>query len=352
MPMKVISQLVKHFWQRGALTASDADYLVDHGFIRADELAGYPGQTGHSEQTTTAKCVKTLDQADVAEVDRLHSAEQLEVALLRRRPTRGKKRGAPQLKSISLDQLCRRLNDEFQRRGASLTFLADLAVRFGPVGDWQAAAASLRRTSDQGFSDSLAGALRRGRKLSDAWQAVDVEPFHRLLADDEVRGRAARAFSALLLTDDTASLGKYAWILKRDEMQVVLNLQSARRRLLVTLNDFYHHRRRLLTSALERGSEPVAVWALVLLHNANRAGLAANSGGRLSDYGPVDPPANDVWQQAWTTALVMDRSRVMRLLISCYMDGGERGARSPDAIDRPLYCPVGWHLPSEVRRGA
>lgn len=36
--MRVLHQLIKHFWRRGALTKEQADYLVEHGFIRAHEL--------------------------------------------------------------------------------------------------------------------------------------------------------------------------------------------------------------------------------------------------------------------------------------------------------------------------
>ena len=39
--MKVIQQLIGHFWERGALTPEEAHYLVEHGFIRAEELEGY-----------------------------------------------------------------------------------------------------------------------------------------------------------------------------------------------------------------------------------------------------------------------------------------------------------------------
>jgi hypothetical protein len=251
---------------------------------------------------------------------------------------------------MSLDRLCERLDDEFQRRGATLDILSDLALGFGPVANWQEAVASLRRASDHEFSSALTGVLRRGGKLRDAWQALDVEPLHRLLADDDVRGRAARAFSALLLAEDPASLGKYAWILKRNEMQAVLNLQTARRRLLAALNEFYHRQWRLLTWALEGGGDAVAVWSLVLLHNANRAELT-NSRGGPPDYGPIEPPSDEIWQQAWTAALEMDHVRVMRLLTSCYADSSTRGLREPEAIGRDLYCPVGWHLPSEAKRG-
>jgi hypothetical protein len=349
--MKVITQLVKHFWQRGALTGAEADYLVDNGFIRPHDLSGYKGRTGKPSRAPASPQIARLDAHDPGDEAWGHLEEQLEVVLLRRRPTRRNKGGSAKRDSLSLNELCRRLNDEFQRRETSLTILIALAAGFGPASDWQNAAASLRRASVGEFSAALSRAFRRGGKLRDAWKALDVEPFHRLLADNELRGRAARAFRALLLAKDPASLGKYAWILKRNEMQAVLNLQSARRRLLMALNEFYHHDWRLLTWALERGGNLVAVWSLVLLHNANRAEHAANARAGRLEYGPVDPPTDETWQQAWTAALEMDHARAMRLLMACYEDDVYRVWRTLEAVDKPLYCPVGWRLPSEAKSG-
>src|SRR5205085_2258983 len=39
-PMRVIEQLVQHFWARGALTRDEALYLVGHGFVREADLPG------------------------------------------------------------------------------------------------------------------------------------------------------------------------------------------------------------------------------------------------------------------------------------------------------------------------
>ena len=32
--MKVLQQSIQHFWQRGALTADQVHYLVEHGFVQ------------------------------------------------------------------------------------------------------------------------------------------------------------------------------------------------------------------------------------------------------------------------------------------------------------------------------
>lgn len=41
LPMKVLHQLINHFWRRGVLTVEQAHYLVKSGFIRAWELDWY-----------------------------------------------------------------------------------------------------------------------------------------------------------------------------------------------------------------------------------------------------------------------------------------------------------------------
>ncbi|QJW97309.1 hypothetical protein FTUN_4879 [Frigoriglobus tundricola] len=38
--MRVIEQLVHHFWARGALTREQALFLVGHGFAREEDLPG------------------------------------------------------------------------------------------------------------------------------------------------------------------------------------------------------------------------------------------------------------------------------------------------------------------------
>ena len=86
---------------------------------------------------------------------------------------------------------------------------------------------------------------------------------------------------------------------------------------------------------------------------------------RVHEYGPVALPADDVWQQAWTAALLMDAPKATRFLVKCY--GAARGTRqlawrAPKAssvghsagspppggsahCSQLLYCPQGWKMP-------
>ncbi len=135
-------------------------------------------------------------------------------------------------------------------------------------------------------------------------------------------------------------MGKYAWILKLNEVQAALNLLVVQRRVLAALGELFHHHRPTLNGALAHSPHPVLQWALVLMHNAQRRHHGDGAAPR-KEYGPVPPPDDNVWRQAWTGALVMDPKPVTRLLVRCYgrMQAGDRAACAES-----LYCPLGWKL--------
>jgi hypothetical protein len=161
-----------------------------------------------------------------------------------------------------------------------------------------------------------------------------------------LRGRAARAYSALLIADQGTTLGKYTWILQHDEMQALNNLRIAQAFFLVGLGRMYRSSVRVLTKALARGCDPVVVWGLVLLHNAHRSQLNPKDSRAVPDYGPVSLPADELWQQAWTCALGMDHQRLTQFLVLCYTQTAGRASRSTQVVDREMFCPTGWHLPA------
>ncbi|MGQ0636046.1 MAG: hypothetical protein ACT4QC_15655 [Planctomycetaceae bacterium] len=333
--MKVITQLVQHFWQRGALTTAEVDYLVRHGFVRERDLPGYvPPPPEALEDRPTFHPVEPLPQTPL---------ERVEETLVRRKSRRGRG-GEPKRPVLEIDELCERLQADFDRRGPHLDSLTKLAKRIAPCDDWRAALAVFRQTDAGTFQKSLAAALRTGAlTLRDLWPALDIEPLHRVIADDEVRGRTARAYLALLVSSDVAQLGKYAWILQSDEVQVANNLRVAHGMLLAGLAQFYLRDRRLLARSFAHGADPIAVWALVLLHNACRKALKTAP----DDYGPLEEPEIDVWQRAWTAALTMDHPRVTLLLVNCYHDSAARSRLRPRQSGHHLFCPKGWHVPHQ-----
>ncbi len=337
--MKVITQLVQHFWQRGALTAEDAAYLVRGGFVRAGDLAGFklPPEDEPAVPETSV---------DIPTPVVLRALEAVQESLIRR-GRRRRKTGGTKTAVMQPKELCARLKTEFSRRGDDLQNLV-LACqpKSSPV-TWEEAAAELRRMAPAKCRSVLASRLRQGVVgLAGLWNAVDLEPFHHLLNEDEVRGRTARAYFALLVAQDAASLGGYGWILRYDDVQAVANLRCVHERLLETVYQLYREDRRTLTRCLAHGSTPVATWSLILLYNANRAdGQPASA---RTEFGPVEPPPGDVWKQAWTAALEMDRVHVAQFLVDCYGSSADESPGPPGGTAISLYCPKGWHLPQDA----
>lgn len=338
--MKVITQLIKHFWERGALSFAEVEYLVRHGFVRVRDLPGYePPPEEPPAPLEPLSIIGTVGPA--------HPLEAVEESLtLRRRIRRG--RGEPKLPALELKELLARVQAELTRRENSLRKVVRLATGAPAAnghGDWQAAAQALRHSPPR-LLEALVRALRSGQiTLRDTWQALDLEPFHQLLGEDEWRGRAARAYAALLVADQSIGLGKYTWILQHDEMQAVSNLRFAQARLLLALQRLYQNHVRVLTKALAHGVDAELLWSLVLLHNAHRSELNPRDSRRIADYGPVAPPTEAVWRQAWTLALGMDRPRLAKFLVLCYEQAPAQSARQPLETMRELHCPSGWHLP-------
>jgi hypothetical protein len=267
--------------------------------------------------------------------------ERVEEAMRERcsREGRGERLG----RALEIGELCQRVRHELDRRRGSLTALARLAGPAIPAGHWAAAVQRLRQ-SPQALHEALVRALAEERlRLADAWQALDVEPFHRLVPEVEMRGSAARAYAALLAAGQGGTLGKYTWILQHDEMQTLNNLRVAFSYFLAALGRMYRHNFRVLTKALRTRPEPVVVWALVLVHNAHRARLDPRDSRAIADYGPLSPPDGELWQQAWTAALRMDHAPVSALLVQCC--SGQANQRGAAELEIALRCPAGWNVP-------
>jgi hypothetical protein len=336
--MKVITQLVQHFWQRGVLTIDDADYLVRSGFVRESDLPGFKLVDRPAGASAQAEDIMSRLLVDGP----LDAAEE---SLVRTGMRRGKSGGGRQ-PALDQNELRTRLQREFDRRAEHLESLVTvcrtgLKVSFAT---WEEAASHLRNLPPLECVKLLASQLhRRGIELNSLWNAVDVEAFHRLLNDGERRGRTARSYLALLLVQDAASLGKHAWILNIDEVQAVSNLLWVRLRLLEMLKELYAVDRRTLSHCLGRTTNPTATWSMILLHNAHR--LDKKRLGRRMEYGPIEPPDTDVWTRAWTIALEMNRPHVSRLLAHCYSATQDELPAAPSDACRPLFCPTGWKLP-------
>jgi hypothetical protein len=117
--MKVITQLIRHFWQRGALSPEQAEYLLDQGFAR---LADLPGYQPPPEADTPAVATATIEPPTVLE----ELGEQLHRP--RRRGGGGPKGAVPKESDLRLW-----LNKQFARRSRALSSLVTFARRSRPA---------------------------------------------------------------------------------------------------------------------------------------------------------------------------------------------------------------------------
>jgi len=337
--MKVIAQLIRHFWERGVLTNVDAEYLLSHGFARRQDLPGF-------EFPTTVPEFEP-DQAAVKPVELPGELELYEESLVRRHDAR-RGQHEPHPTELKIEEILERLQAEYERRATDLKSLVAFGQRIQPVETWQEAVAELHDIPGERFHAELCAGLKEGRVLlGDVWQASEVEPFHRLIADDEIRGQAVRAFLAILIAAHPGELGKHVWIMRHDEIHALMNLRVVYERLLSSLARMFQEDRHLLSRALEANNDIVQVWSLVLMYNACRPPLGDQPDYKI-EYGPLPLPGDMTWKQAWTCALRMDRPSVSKFLVACYDESDRPELECDESCRRPLMCPVGWHIPDET----
>jgi hypothetical protein len=341
--MKVISQLVRHFWQSGALSADDVEYLLRHGFARLRDLPGYKPKK-RSARPTALAAGATLPARPIETTSPL---EHFEETLVRRGPPRRSGGRSAGSKTIRPESICRRLREMFKRRESALPSLVELARRLGPADDWQQALVVLRSVDSQPFEQALATALRRNAiQLVDLWQALDPDAMLALAHDPAHKGPAIRAFCAVLIAPDFPSLGKYQWVLKHAEIRDLFNLLAVWRRLLETLGILYQRNRPLMIRCVRSGNDTVMFWAFVLLYNATWPTLAGAKRGR--EYGPLSLPEHDVWRQAWNCALTIDRVSMAPFFATCYASADSPDADTIDCFEQGLMCPAVWHVPNPI----
>jgi hypothetical protein len=345
--MKVIQQLIEHFWARGALTTDEAHYLVEHGFITAEELQGYEPQEPNPEPREDPE-VAAWPSREVLLPDELDVHQDA----LEGRPAGPRKRGGrsgDKVPGYELEDLCRDLGLVFEGRAAAWPALVALGRRLGPCTTWQEAAVLIRQADGAALGRALVRALdNRPERLGELWDCVDTEGFHDLLSLGRVCGAVARSFGRLLRAAGAHQFGSAAWLLKGPEVQALANLLQVRRQLLAALPFLYDRHFPRLSRGLNRSRgrtrawEPLS-WGLVLLYNAR-----AREGGTFPPPGYVlgKRPAFEDWRQAWTTALALDPPCVTRFFTRHY--GGLRELPEEEEANRlwdvEVYCPGAWKV--------
>src|SRR5579863_6330096 len=152
--MKVITQLVQHFWQRGVLNADDAEYLVRSGFVRERDLEGFKLP---ADEEPTAEPVPPSTTTPVGQ----RVLESVQESLIRRgRKRRGK--GASKRPTIEPKGLSARVQKELRRRAEDLDELITLCQPKISPKTWEEAASHLRGTEPMHCRSLLRMHLKRG----------------------------------------------------------------------------------------------------------------------------------------------------------------------------------------------
>ena len=340
--MKVLQQLIEHFWARGVLNQDQAHYLVENGFVRPGDLPDYtprdrPEDDDDTEIEEPAAPLPPPDPLDVVQEELTDTS-----------PGRGKGGKAPKASEYSLADLRSDLQALLAARQPWFGALAEAAGRRGPSA--KGAAVSLRQLGDSLFRQALERSIQARPGLAgDLWECLTDEPFHALASRTDIRGRVARDFGRLLRCEQPGQWGKSGWLLKAPEVQDVMNLLALRRPFLSMLADLHSGNWSLLTRSLQRPARYGPAWrslgySIVLLHHARVAG------GRRPVPGFPFAVIIDgaTWKESWTTAMALDLAAVTPLFVSVFgartnLNELQLGAGAP-FLDLNMTCPYEWKI--------
>jgi hypothetical protein len=347
--MRVLQQLIIYFWERRSLTAEQAHYFVEHGFVRPQDLPGYePRRLPEDEDHDWPVWDTEPNEIDLLMPDTLDA-----VAADLAEQTQGKRkrrRGAPKVPDISPEQLGQLLEGILKSRSGSFPALVELARPDYSRNDGRMAAVFLRNIDAEQFPRRLLRAIRaRPGLLAQLWECVDDQPFHDLIGQARMKGKAVRAFDAILRSSGAGEWGAGAWVLSVPAVQTVANLLAVRRRLLRSIAWLYDTHWSALSRCMQRPSRPKRSWVglgfgLVLVYNARarlgkRTPAGFSLGKRLTAAG---------WREAWANAVTFDPAAVTPYLIHVFGNVSEmsdyRAGNLSTREDFDLICPNDWKV--------
>jgi len=359
--MRVIEQLVHHFWARGALTREQAMYLVNHGFARGVDLPGLidlndtnapntyePPQPAEEDDYRDG----VEDEIRRAADDQARQAEQLEDELVGRnagsRKAGGKKKKptghnlAPAVATLAAHLSIRE----------PYPALCELGCRLKPCADWRAAAKAVGSARPESLENALVSLLNaRPRALGELWHWFDLEPLFEWADDEENAGPVAESLAKLLRADNPAQVGRLGQLQKAAEVQMLLDLLPARRAFLNLLPVLYHaHFPKLGLWLVPPAGDAAKCWlalpwSFVIVYNA-RLGTADQP---PMGY-PLDPAVLSarLLRMALTTAFAQAPVAVRELLVSELGNssdpvGDVRDSTRPVFTRKP-HCPYTWRV--------
>ncbi len=337
--MRVVEQLILHFWERGLLSRTEARHLIDRGFVRKEALLawGVPVRAGNQPgRAADPWPCQHPDQEDV---------------LAGRLPGKGKRgKVRPRPTGHDLVPLRALLAGHFAER-EPFAALRELGNRLRPCAGWVEAATAVGGADLPELERALVALLNaRPRALGELWFWADVGPLAAWAGGPQNAGPVASALATLLRATTPTEAGRIDQLVKAEEVKALLALLAGRRRFLAVLPrlaglHFAQLGRWLVPPAGQAaGCWPALPWAMVLLYNA-----------RQTDGPPPGYPV--AWEAlsrplqvlAWATFVAMEPGRAPGLLSEDFVGGGGAAAATrPEAVDRlrptGLVCPLTWRV--------
>jgi hypothetical protein len=347
--MRVIEQLVLHFWNRGALSQDEVIYLVKHGFVRQEDLPGL-----FEEPTSTVP----ESESEVEPADRRYDregvhVEELEDELTGRNSGGGKKGGKkkkPAGHNLAPAAAC--LANHIAER-EPYPALIELGSRLGPCGNWRDAARCIASSRPEELEAALLALLdHRPRALGELWFWFDLEQLFDWTEQPANAGPVAEGIRKLMRADTPARVGRLEQLKKAVEVQALIDLLAARRPFLAQVPKLYEsHFDKLGLWLIPPGgiaarSWPSLPWAYVIVYNARNGTADEPPPGYLLPLTLVHPY---VVMNALQTAFPMEPRGVRELLLH---DVRQRLDPMPTfrdlavnmVFDRPLFCPYTWKV--------
>jgi hypothetical protein len=349
--MRVIEQLVQHFWARGALTREEALYLVKHGFVREADLAGLvdsPEAVVESERENYDEGPREDPRFD----PKAREAEELEDELTGRNALGGRKGGKKKPAGHNVAPAAAHLGTHLTAR-EPYPALQELGSRLKKCATWRDAARLVAAAKAADLETALVGLLNaRARALGELWFWFDVEPLYAWTEHADNAGPVADAIRKLLRADTPGRVGRLEQLKKAPEVQALTDLLAARKPFLALLPVLYARYFEKLgqwlipPAGVAAAVWPALPWSFVLVYNARKGTPDVPPAGY-----PVDPHqlTFETLKAALAAALPLDPTAVRELLIHRIR---ERAEPLPDRVDwgknavfdRPLHCPYSWKV--------
>lgn len=351
--MRVIEQLVQHFWMRGSITRDEARYLIQHGFIREGELSGFAAERGRPEGEPDSHEIG-LGEDD----EKARRAEELEAELTGRQGG-GKKGGKKkQPTGHNLAPAAAVLASHFAAR-EPYPALLELAGGLRPRATWTEAARVIGAATPDDLDVALVGLLNaRPRALGELWYWFDLEPLFRWAEDKANAGPVAAGLGKLMRVANRNQVGRAGQLMKAAEFRSLADLLDARRAFRGILPRLYdRHFARLGQWLVPPAGPAAACWttcvlAFIMVYSA-KEGTEHDwpAGYEVSVRYEVGQNAISFSElkSALTTAYEIDAESILRVFLHRLRDLPDPLPYQSDwekraVFDQPLRCPFNWRV--------